>query len=67
MAYGASRQQRYLRSGTVVKQILDGADPGGLPVELPSRNELWINLRTARALDIAMPSALLGIADKVVE
>jgi putative ABC transport system substrate-binding protein len=67
MAYGASREQRYLRTGTFVKQILDGENPGGLPVDLPSRNELWINLRTARALDITMPAALLGIADQVVE
>jgi putative ABC transport system substrate-binding protein len=67
MAYGASREQLYLRSGYFVKRILDGARPGDLAVEKPARLELWINLRTARALDIAVPAALLAGADQVIQ
>jgi putative ABC transport system substrate-binding protein len=67
LAYGVSREQLYLRSGTFVKKILDGENPGDLAVDQPSRIELWINLRTARALDVAMPASLLGTADQIVE
>ncbi len=67
IGYGASREQLYVRSGYFVKRILDGANPGDLPVEQPSRNELWINLKTTRALDIAMPATLLAAADRLVD
>jgi putative tryptophan/tyrosine transport system substrate-binding protein len=67
LAYGASRTQAYLRSGDFVKKILDGANPGELPVEQPSRIELWINLKTAKALDLVIPPAVLTRADKVIE
>lgn len=67
MAYGASREQLYLRAGYFVKKILEGTHPGELAVERPARLELWINLRTARALDIALPAALLAGADEVVQ
>jgi len=67
IAYGASREQLYLRSAYFVKRILDGANPGDLPVEQPSRIELWINLRTAKALNLTVPASLLAIADEVIE
>ena len=67
IAYGASREQLYLRAAYFVKRILDGANPGDLPVEQPSRIELWINLRTAKALDLTVPASLLAIADEVIE
>jgi putative ABC transport system substrate-binding protein len=67
MAYGASRELLYLRSGYFVKRILDGANPGDLPVEQPSRIELWINLKTAKALGLTLPASLLAIADEVIE
>jgi len=67
IAYGASREKLYLRATWYVKRILDGADPGNLPVEQPSKIELWINLKTAKALDLALPASLLGIADEVIE
>jgi putative tryptophan/tyrosine transport system substrate-binding protein len=67
MAYGASREQLYLRSAYYVKRILDGADPGDLPVEQPSRIELWINLKTAKALGLNVPASLLATADGVIE
>ena len=65
VAYGAPREQVYLRSAFYVKRILDGANPGDLPVEQPSRFEMWINLKTAAGLGITVPASLL--ADKVFE
>ena len=67
IAYGASREKLYFRSAWYVKKILDGANPGDLPVEQPSRIELWINLKTAKALDLVIPASLLGTADEVIE
>ncbi len=67
MAYGALREQLYLRSAYYVKKILDGTNPGDLPVEQPSRIELWINLRTAKALNLTVPASLLATADQVIE
>ena len=67
MGYGASRETLYLRSAYFVKRILDGANPGDLPVEQPSKIELWINLKTAKALDLTVPASLLATADEVIE
>jgi putative ABC transport system substrate-binding protein len=67
IAYGASREKLYLRSAWYVKKILDGANPGGLPVEQPSRIELSINLKTAKALGLTIPASLLATADEVIE
>lgn len=66
VGYGAARERPYLRTGYFVKKILDGANPAELPVEQPSRIELWINQNTARALKLAMPASLLASADKIV-
>jgi putative ABC transport system substrate-binding protein len=67
VAYGAGREQFFLRSAWYVKKILDGANPADLPVEQPARFELWINLKTAKALGIAVPASLLAVADQVFE
>ena len=67
MAYGASRRQLLIRSGYYVKRILDGAKPGDLPVEQPTQIELWINLKTAKALGISLPQTLLATADKLID
>ena len=67
MAYGASREMLYVRSGYFVKRILDGAKPADLPVEQPSKLELWINLKTAKALGLTIPAPLLATADEVIE
>jgi putative tryptophan/tyrosine transport system substrate-binding protein len=67
IAYGASREKLYLRSAWYVKRILDGANASDLPVEQPSQIELWINLKTAKALGLTIPASLLGIADQVIE
>jgi putative tryptophan/tyrosine transport system substrate-binding protein len=67
IAYGASREKLYLRAAWYVKRILDGANPADLPVEQPSRIELWINLKTAKALNLTIPPSLLATADEVIE
>jgi putative ABC transport system substrate-binding protein len=67
MAYGASRAQLYTRATYYVKRILEGTNPGDLPVEQPSRIELWINQKTAKALGLVVPASLLVTADEVIE
>jgi putative ABC transport system substrate-binding protein len=67
LAYGVPREPLYFRSGYFVKRILEAADAGELPVEQPSRVELWVNLKTAGKLELAMPASLLATADKVIE
>jgi putative tryptophan/tyrosine transport system substrate-binding protein len=67
LAYGVPREPLYFRSGYFVKKILEGTDAGELPVEQPSRVELWINQKTASKLELTMPASLLAAADKVIE
>jgi putative ABC transport system substrate-binding protein len=67
LAYGASRRKLLVRAGYYVKRILDGAGPADLPVEQPTQIELWINLKTAKALGIDMPFQLQQLADRVIE
>jgi putative ABC transport system substrate-binding protein len=67
LAYGASRRRLFIRSGYYVKRILEGSLPGDLPVEQPTRVELSINVRTAKALNLVVPTTLLAQADEVVE
>lgn len=67
LAYGASRRRLFIRSGYYVKRILEGARAGDLPVEQPTRVELWINARTAKALNVVVPTILLAQADEVIE
>jgi putative ABC transport system substrate-binding protein len=67
MSYGASRPELFRRAAAYVANILNGAQPGEMPIEQPSRFELAINLKTANAIGIKVPPALIALAEKVIE
>ncbi len=67
MSYGASQTDGYRRAGSYVGRILNGAKPADMPVELASKFELVINLATAKALGLAVPSSMQLLADEVIE
>ena len=67
ISYGPHRPDLYRRTAAYVDRILKGANPAELPIERPTRFELFVNLRTANALGLAIPQSVLLRADRVIE
>jgi putative ABC transport system substrate-binding protein len=67
LSYGPDYQEQWRRAAVYVDRILKGANPADLPVEQPTRLELQVNLKTAKALGLTIPDSILARADKVIE
>jgi len=67
LTYGVSYPEQYRRAASFVDKVLKGANPSELPVEQPTKLELVINLKTAKALNLTIPAVLLARADEVID
>ncbi|MGA7249837.1 MAG: ABC transporter substrate binding protein, partial [Pseudolabrys sp.] len=67
IAYTPNYHDLFRRAASYVDKILKGAKPGNLPIEQPTKFTFIINLGTAKALGVTVPSQLLGLADRLIE
>jgi putative ABC transport system substrate-binding protein len=67
MSYGTNFPNQFRRAAEMTDKILRGANPGGIPVEQPTKFDLVVNLTTAKALDLTVPPNIIAIADEVIE
>ena len=67
MSYSVSTTDLFRRAAGLVDKILKGAKPADIPVERPTKLELWINFKTAKILGLEIPDKLVALADNVIE
>ena len=67
LSYGPNLPEMYRQSARLVARILKGLKPADLPFELPTRYELIVNLKTAKAMGLVIPDSFLLLADEVIE